>query len=81
MIRLAVIALAIPPFVTAVADLRIIPLECARLARDAGLPDRLTPAQFALALALLDRVKDMPIEVRGRLAEVRRCEAALQRLQ
>ncbi len=68
-----VMSLAIPPLATVVAD-RAIPAQCIRLAREAGLPERLSPQQVELALALLDRsTKTTP--------EIRRCREAVGRLR
>ena len=76
--RLAVMSLAIPPLGVAVADVVIVPQQCARLAAQAGLPPRLNPQQVELALAMLDRSQDTSDEMRN---EIRRCQQAVKRRQ
>ena len=73
--RLAVMSLAIPPFGVAIADVVIVPKQCASLAAQAGLPKRLNPSQVDLALAMLDRSQATSEAMRN---EIRRCQQAVK---
>ena len=71
-IRLAVMALALPPMLAAVDDLRTVPPECVSLAKQVGLPKKLNERQFELAMALLHRAHPS--------VPVKRCRRAIKRL-
>ena len=72
MIRFAVMALALPPVLAAVDDLRTVPPECVSLAKQVGLPKKLNERQFELAMALLHRAHPT--------VPVKRCRRAIKRL-